>query len=118
MPGIEPIKIEGLADFNRSLRKINSDLPKELRKALNTGAGLIVDWAAPRIPMKSGKARRSLRASSTRTAAQVTGGSFRVPYYPWLDFGGKVGRQKSVHRAYMAGGRYIYAGYDAKKTEF
>lgn len=114
---IEPIKITGLAEFNRALRKISSDLPKELRAALNVGAQMVVDWAAPRVPTDSGKARRSLRASSTRTAAQVTGGGARVPYYPWLDFGGRVGKKRRVHRTFLPGGRYIYPGYDARKDE-
>ncbi len=117
MASVDPIKITGLAEFNRSLRKINADLPKELRGALNTGAEVIVRWGQARIPTKSGKARKSLRASSTRTAARVTGGGARVPYYPWLDFGGKVGRKKSVKRAFLSNGRYIFAGYSANAEE-
>lgn len=117
MAAIEPIKIQGLAEFNRNLRKISSDLPKALRQAQNLGAQVIVDWAQPRIPTKSGSARRSVRATSTRTAAKVTGGGARVPYYPWLDFGGRVGRKRSVHRAFDANGRYIYPGYHANREE-
>ena len=114
---IEPIKITGLAEFNRNLRKLDSDLPKVLRQAQNTGAQLVVDWAQPRVPSRSGKARRSVRASSTRTAARITGGGARAPYYPWLDFGGRVGRKRSVHRAFLPNGRYIYAGYGARRDE-
>lgn len=114
---VDPIKITGLAEFNRALRKISSELPKELRQALNLGAELVVDWARPRVPSRSGRARRSVRATSTRTAAQVTGGGARTPYYPWLDFGGRVGRKRRVHRPFLSGGRYIYPGYDARKEE-
>lgn len=117
MAAIDPIKITGLAEFNRALRQVDKDLPKVLRQALNTGAGLVVEWAQPRVPSKSGKARRSVRATSTRTAAKVTGGGTRVPYYPWLDFGGRVGRKRSVHRAFDASGRYIYPGYQARREE-
>src|SRR5689334_15341087 len=83
----EPIKITGLAEFNRALRRMSTDLPKALRQAQNEAAGIVVDWARPRVPVRSGRAARSVRASSTRTAARVTGGGARVPYYPWLDFG-------------------------------
>jgi hypothetical protein len=114
---IEPIKITGLAEFNRNLRRLDSDLPKVLRQAQNKAAQLVVDWAQPRVPSRSGKARRSLRASSTRTETRITGGGARVPYYPWLDFGGRVGRKRSIHRAYLSGGRYIFAGYAARRDE-
>lgn len=114
---IEPIQVRGLAEFNRSLRKINTDLPKELRVALNRSAQIVVDKARVGVPRRSGKAAKSIRASSTRTAARVTGGGSRVSYYPWLDFGGKVGRKHSVHRAFLPGGRFIYPAYHAKRDE-
>jgi hypothetical protein len=115
---IEPIKITGLAEFNRNLRKINADLPKTLRLAQNKGAQLVVDWAKPKIPRKSGAAARTVKAKSTRTESRVTGGSARVaPYYPWLDFGGHVGPKRSVRRAYHSDGRYIYQGYYAQRDQ-
>jgi hypothetical protein len=114
---IEPIQVRGLAEFNRSLRKINAELPKELRVALNKAAGIVAEKARVGVPRKSGRAAKSIRASSTRTAARVTGGSTRVSYYPWLDFGGKVGKKRSVHRAFLPGGRFIYPGYAAKRDE-
>lgn len=114
----EPVKIEGFAEFNRNLRKINADLPKALRVANNEAAQLVVDWARPRVPTDSGKAAASVKVASTRTEARVKGGGARVPYYPWLDFGGRVGRNKSVRRAFYGGGRYIYPGLDATRADF
>lgn len=111
MATIEPIKIAGLAEFNRNLRKLNSDLPKALRIAHNQAAQIVVDYAQARVPSKSGKARRSVKAKSTRTESRVSGGSKTVPYYPWLDFGGRVGPRRSVRRPFEKGGRYIYPGY-------
>jgi hypothetical protein len=40
-----------------------------------------------------------------------------VPHYPWLDFGGRVGRAKSVHRPFLPGGRFIYPGYTRNRPE-
>jgi hypothetical protein len=115
---IEPIKISGLAEFNRNLRKLGSDLPKALRLAHNEGAQLIVDYAAPRVPRKSGRAAGSIKARSTRTESRVQGGSKRVPYYPWLDFGGKVGPKRSVHRPFIREGRYLYPALSANYDRF
>lgn len=114
---IEPIKIQGLTEFNRNLRRLNGDLPKALRLAQNEGAQIVVDWAQPKVPRKSGRAARSVKAKSTRTASRVEGGGKRVPYYPWLDFGGRVGPKRSVKRPFDKSGRYIYPGYQRNRDQ-
>lgn len=114
----EAIKIDGLAQFSRNLRKLDADLPKALRIALNDAADVIVDYARPRIPKRTGRAASTLKSRSTRTAVRVSAGGRRAPWYPWLDFGGKVGRNRSVERAFIKEGRYIYKGYFAKRDEF
>lgn len=112
---IEPIKVTGLKEFTRDLRKIDADLPKVLRLANNDVANLIVAWAQPRVPTKTGAAARTVKAASTRSEVRVKGGSNRAPYYPWLDFGGRVGRKKSVKRAFYSDGRYLFPGLLANR---
>jgi hypothetical protein len=107
----EPIKIEGLAQFQRNLKTLDRDLPKALRLAFNAAADIVVADARPRVPSKSGKAKGSVKAKSSQTAARVVGGSKRVPYYAWLDFGGRVGPRGSIQRPFQKEGRYIYAAY-------
>lgn len=114
---IDPIKVEGLAEFRRNLRTLDSNLGKAMRIALNDSAGIVVDWAQARVPSRSGKARGSVRAKSTQTEARVEGGGKRVSYYPWLDFGGRVGRKRSVKRPFIKSGRYIYPGYTSNREE-
>lgn len=114
----DPIKIDGLKAFSRNLRTLDSELPKALRVALNESAAVITDFAKPRVPKRTGRAQRSLKAKSTRTAVRVSGGGNRAPHYPWLDFGGKVGPARSIERPFMKDGRYIYEGYFRNKDEF
>lgn len=114
----EPIKIEGLKEFSRALRKIDNELPKALRLAHNEAGQLIVDYAKAKVPRKTGRAAGTIKAKSTRTETRVQGGSKRVPYYPWLDFGGRVGRRHSVQRPYIKQGRYIYPALGANYDEF
>lgn len=111
----EPIKIDGLAEFRRNLKTISGDLPKALRLAGNEAANIIVNDAQPKVPVgpgRGGHAASSIRASSTQNAARVTGGGKKYPYYPWLDFGGRVGKRKSVSRPFMKTGRYIWKSFD------
>jgi hypothetical protein len=126
------IRVDGLREFTRNLKRLDSNLPKMVRIALNEAAGLVADDAARLVPRRSGRAARSLRARSTRTEARVTGGGPRAVYYPFLDFGGTVGRGKraavavgrgrrrtadqaarggSVKRPFYADGRYLYPTY-------
>ncbi len=105
----EQIRIEGLASISRSLRKIDSEAPKQLRIVFNDAANLLVDRTRPKIPKRTGAARASLKARSTRTAARVAVGGNRAAYFPWLDFGGsgkKPGRP--AHRQFFPDGRYVY----------
>jgi len=109
------IRIDGLAQFVRDLRKIDRDLPKTMRAAMNEAADVVVGEARPNVPRRTGRAAASLRPQSTRTAVRVSGGGRRAPYYPWLDFGGRVGRGKRTRRQFLKHGRYLYPAYFAKR---
>jgi hypothetical protein len=105
------IEIRGLREFTRGLRDIDRDLPKAVRIANNKAAQVVVNAAKPRIPLgpgRRGHARDTLKAKSTRTAVRISAGGKRNPYYPWLDFGGRVGIRRSVSRPFIKEGRYIY----------
>lgn len=102
------VGITGLAEFNRGLRKLDSEAPKGLRIALNSVADILVTETRKDIPRHTGAAAASLKAKSTRTSARVSMGGRKAPYMPWLDFGGKVGRNRSVTRPFYSEGRYLY----------
>jgi hypothetical protein len=110
----EAVSIVGLAEFRKGIKAMDRDLPKAVRIAFNDAADLIVSDARPEVASRSGRAKGTVKARSTQTSARVSGGSGRAPYYPWLDFGGRVGRRGSVRRPYLTKGRYIYAAYDRR----
>jgi hypothetical protein len=107
----EPIKIEGLNQFVGNLKTIDAGLPKAVRRAFNEAADVVVDDASPRVPRRSGRARGSVRSRSTQRFARISGGGGKAPHYPWLDFGGRVGRRGSARRPFLTEGRYIYRSY-------
>jgi hypothetical protein len=115
----EAIQVQGYAEFRRGLLKIDKEwsATEGLKRVGDRAAGLVVDWAKPRVPRRTGKTAGSVKATSTATAAKVTGGGARVPWYPWIDFGGTVGRKRSVHRAFLPDGRFIYPGFAARRDE-
>ncbi len=110
------IRIDGLADFRRDLKKIDEELLKELRGDLLAIGREIAMEARLRVPSKSGKAAGSIRAGVSGNNAYVAGGTRAVPYYGWLDFGGRTpvkGRKRSEGPWKKSGpgpqqGRFIY----------
>lgn len=102
------IKVVGLNEFRRGLKGIDAGLPKTMRGVLNEVAEDFLGWVRPKVPSRTGAARASLRAQSTQSQARIAAGGPKAEYYPWLDFGGRVGRRKSVVRPYIPDGRYIF----------
>lgn len=113
----DPVRIDGLKEFQKALRDMDADLPKQIRVTLNRATDVVIQWAVPRIPKRTGRAAASVKARSSQREARVAIGGRRAPYMPWLDFGGKVGRNRSVERPFIKRGRYLYPGLDAKRDE-
>lgn len=112
----DPIKITGLREFQRQLKDIDGESQKALRRVNNDAADVVVAGARRLVPVgPNRRARGSIRAQSSQREARVTGGGARAPYYPWLDFGGAVGRGRSIRRPFLKDGRYIYATYSARR---
>lgn len=114
----DAIRIDGLAAFTRNLRKVDRNLPKALRRSMNDAADIVLDYARPKVPSRTGRARASLRASSTPKLVRVSAGGKRVPYYGWLDFGGRGPNGRPARRPFFKEGRYIYKGLTVKRKEF
>lgn len=114
----DAIRIEGLKEFQRALRDMDTNLPKQIRVVLNEATGVVIRWAVPRIPRVTGRAAASVKARSSQREARVAIGGNRAPYMPWLDFGGQ-GRiaGKPPARPFIKKGRYLYAGLDANRDE-
>jgi len=104
----QKIAVEGLKELTKALRDVDKDLPKLIRLAANDAANILIDKTRPTMPSRTGRAKGSLKARSTRTSARVSIGGAKAPYVPWLDFGGKTGRNKSVIRPFIKEGRYLY----------
>lgn len=120
MAGSGRIEVTGLREFRSGLRRVDRGLPREVRVILNKAAEIVVDEARPRVPVgppPRGHAFTSVRSASTQSSGRVKGGGARFPYYPWLEFGGRVGRNNSVERTRTPEGRYIFPAFEDKRDE-
>jgi hypothetical protein len=114
----ETVTITGLRELTKVLRQADTELPKQLRIALNEAAESVAAGARKKVPKRSGRAAASYKARSTRTAARIAIGGRKAPYVPWLDFGGRTGINRSVNRRFYRDGRYLYPTLAEQRPEF
>lgn len=112
------IRVEGLREFQKALRQMDSGLPRRLRLVLNEAGQLIVDYDRAHMPRDSGRAVASVKMRSTQRLAQLAIGGSRAPYTPWLDFGGEGKRRgRPAARPFIKEGRYTYVGLRVRNNE-
>lgn len=116
---VDSIKVQGLNEFVRAVRRTSSDMPKVIRAGLNSAMQIVVDDARPRIVKRSGRAAATLKGQSTQNRARIKAGGRRAPYFAWLDFGGsRRGRAGGLAvRQFREKGRYVWLSFGEKKAE-
>lgn len=92
------VRVDGLREFRRDLGKLDKQFPKDLNQEIKRIGGRIADDARSRVPVRSGRARASIRATTAGSRAYIVGGKKTVPYYAWLDFGGGIPNRASRRR--------------------
>ena len=108
------VGLAGLADLRKDLRQLDKEAPKMLREELKAVVMAVAKKAAQDVPVRSGKAKRSVKGFTSGNWAGIKGGTKKgVPYYGWLDFGGVLkatGGRRNTQTQHEAkeGGRYIY----------
>lgn len=117
------VGVEELAALRRALRTIEPATVKTLQKGLKQAAEIVAAEARSRIPVRSGRAQKSVRAGASGTNAYIAGGKSTVLYYGWLDFGSRTPRTGSSgpwkgSGAGPTGGRFIYPAIRDKFDEF
>ncbi len=120
---VDGVRVDGLKELRRALNKVDPTLTKELRGELKAIGDDVAADAQRKVPVKSGRARASIRAGVSGNNAYVAGGKKKVPYYGWLDFGSRnarTGQPRSVgpwkgSGAGPKGGRFIYPAIDGNR---
>jgi hypothetical protein len=118
----EMIRISGLRELRAGLRSMDRALPREIRKAGNKAAEIVVRYAKPRVPLGpavGGHAMNSIRVASTQSSVGVAEGGAKYPYMPWLDFGGTVNKHTDhpTYRRFYTDGRYIWHAFGQHKQQ-
>lgn len=111
------IHVTGLKELQKGLNSLEEKLGPELKRGLDVIAGKVVTVAQSKTARRSGKAASSIKAGSSQRAAVIKVGGQKAPYFPWLEWGGRVGRRKQVKRPFIPEGRTIYPTAADKREE-
>lgn len=121
----------GVRELVVALKKVDGQLPKELRTQFLGIAKKVRDVTVQRMPWVTGRAARSVSAGATQTGAYVqegVGNSPQTDYIPWLDFGGSTGRghhermpwSGAIKRDWMGkpngSGRYLFPAVSSERA--
>ncbi len=101
--GGDAIRIDGLRELSRALKRVEDGLQKEIPKRLKPIAERVAGTAAGKINTKSGRLVGSLRPFATQRAAGVRMGRKNVPYAGAHEFGGYP-----AGRPFLPEGRALY----------
>jgi hypothetical protein len=114
-------RVSGLKEIRRDLISADKRYGPEIRKVLKATAQIVVTDAQSRVPVRSGRAKKSIRPATSGASAAIRGGQKTVPYYGWLDFGGRIRPRKIIidrpvikSANGLHNGRYIYPAIKAK----
>lgn len=82
------VDVIGLRDFQKELRNLGPEWPRELRAANKQVAELVAEEARARVPVLSGRLKKSIKAQAqTRSSYVKAGTNARVPYALPIEFG-------------------------------
>src|SRR5262245_8022884 len=118
---VEAVRIQGLRDFRRELKRMGPEFPAELKQANLDAAELVAADArrrAPRGPHEGGgrvvPISQNIRALGSQAKGQVAIGGARSPHAVVTEFGGTIPRrgqsrllieqQQRSHRSFVRAG--------------
>lgn len=108
--GIVRIRAEGDAELAAKLKRAARATPDAVKQIGLDIADMIAAFARRKVPIgpgRGGHVKSSIEGKVRRNLPVVDGGGPGWPYYGWLEFGGRVGINRSVFREKEPDGRYI-----------
>lgn len=88
-------------DLRKALDKAEQDVKANLAAANRAAAEVVVARALPRVPVRSGRLRASVKALGSQSRGEAKAGGRKVPYAATVHFGrkrGNVGRPPGNHK--------------------
>ena len=122
------IRAVGIAELRKALKQVSADLPGDLKNGFARLANKVAEAIRPKVP-GTGRAASSIKGRGTAKGGAIVFGGSKAPHFPWLDFGGSVGRGHVPGRAWSGAikrewrgipkgeGRYVYPTIREKRED-
>jgi len=105
-PADRIVRIDGLDEFRKELRKLGALDGLEALKATNKRiAEMVVEKTKPRMAKASHQSASTLAASNTARGAYVRGGGPRAPQFGGVEFGAYQNMRRLIKNPYKGQGR-------------
>lgn len=86
------VRAHNLDELRRAIRKAGDEgLKKALKASNKSAAEIVVRAALPKVPVRSGALKRSVRSLASQKSGRVAAGNARAPHAAAIHFGRKVG---------------------------
>jgi len=114
------IEVQGVKILQRRLKRMDDGTVKELKRVYFLSADIVRRNAEPRIPVRSGRLKGSLRTTATTRGGYVRAGSkARVPYAGPIHFGWP--NRPNINKEWFGGpirpNPFLYSALDARREE-
>ena len=83
----QPVRIEGLAEVQKELRKLGDDAKNDMKPAHLKAAEIVAAASRPKAPVRTGRLQSTIRAFARQRAGIVRAGIKAVPYAGPIIFG-------------------------------
>lgn len=118
----QAVRVEGLADFQRELRAVDTKLPRQLSQANKAAAEMVAGRARSRaqsLGSVAAKSAPSIKAAAEQRRSKITLGGPREPWALGAEFGGQgrpTTQQFDPHRGRQ--GYFLYPTIRDTREEF
>ena len=114
------IEVQGVKVITKRLRQMDDGTKKELKSIYVQSANIVFRNAMPRVPVRSGRLKSTMRvSSSTRSGSVRAGGKRSAPYAGPVHFGWP--NRPNLARSWYGGpirpNTFLYSALDARRDE-
>lgn len=111
------MELHGVRELQRAFKQVGGGTETNLKAEFFNIARSVAISAQAKVPHRTGRAADSIKPRSTNRGGSIAFGGRAAEYMPWLNFGGRVGRNRSIFRELVKPDRYIYTTISEHREE-